>query len=93
MNPQPAYTDPDGVTLTAAPVDASTYYGTMPVVSLSVQHPDDDPDPAVYVDVNDIEDVIARLRAAAVEARAMHTCPDGEPCPAHDTPATAVVTA
>lgn len=93
MNPQPAYTDSDGVNLTAVPVDACTYYGTMPVVSLSVQHPDNDPDPAVYIDVNNIEDVIAKLRAAAAEARAMHTCPDGEPCPAHDVPATPAVTA
>lgn len=88
----PDYTDSDGVTLTITPVDASTYYGTMPVVSLSVAHPDGDPDPVVYIDVTNVEAVIAKIRAAAEAARALHTCPDGEPCFAHDIPATAAVT-
>lgn len=87
-----SYTDSDGVDLTITPVDATTYYGTAPAVSLAVVHPDGDADPVVYVDVADIEVLIERLRAVAVYARALHTCPDSEPCPAHDIPATTAVT-
>ncbi|MFB7312915.1 hypothetical protein [Streptomyces sp. NPDC056192] len=69
-----SYTDPTdafGNTLTVMPVEASTYYGNVPVVSLGVNiHPDyTDPDtPIVYVPLDDVEQVITALRAAAAQA-------------------------
>ncbi|MFJ5294466.1 hypothetical protein [Streptomyces sp. NPDC088348] len=70
--PEPyTYTDPTdafGHTLTVAPVDASTYDGTIPVVSLGIQVPADatDPEnPIVYVPLADVEEVVAAIRAAA----------------------------
>lgn len=66
-----AYVDPTdafGNTLTVAPVDASTYTGTIPVVSLGITiNPDytDPENPIVYVPLADVEQVIKAIRAAA----------------------------
>lgn len=72
--PEPyAYTDPTeafGNTLTVAPVDASTYTDTVPVVSLGITlNPEytDPENPIVYVPLADVEQVIKAMRAAAGE--------------------------
>lgn len=68
------YTDPTdayGNTLTVMPVEAATYHGSTPVVSLGMNiHPDytDEDTPIVYVPLNDIEQVITALRTAAAQA-------------------------
>ncbi|MFJ9034863.1 hypothetical protein ACIRQP_41935 [Streptomyces sp. NPDC102274] len=65
------YTDPTdafGHTPTVIPLDASTYDGTIPVVSPSIQVPPDatDPEnPIVYVPTADVERVVAAIRTAA----------------------------
>ncbi|MCL7377441.1 hypothetical protein [Streptomyces sp. 35G-GA-8] len=61
-------TDPFGHTLTVVHVDASTYNGTIPVVSLGIQVPKDatDPEnPLVYIPLADTEQVVAAIRTAA----------------------------
>ncbi|MGW1468501.1 hypothetical protein ACWCPT_29665 [Streptomyces sp. NPDC002308] len=71
-----SYTDPTDAfanTLTVMPVEAATYHGNIPVVSLGVDihRESSEPDtPVVYVPVDDIEQVIAALRTAAARAAA-----------------------
>lgn len=61
-------TDAFGNTLTVVPVDASTYTGTTPVVSLGITlNPEytDPENPIVYVPLDDVEQVVKAIRTAA----------------------------
>ncbi|MFJ9029780.1 hypothetical protein ACIRQP_14850 [Streptomyces sp. NPDC102274] len=84
------YTDPTdafGHTLTVIPLDASTYDGTIPVVSLSIQVPPDatDPEnPIVYIPIADVERVVAAIRTAADRAEVV--AGDAERCESRSMP-------
>jgi hypothetical protein len=74
MTDQPfRYIDYSGETLHITPVpDASSYDGTIPVVSLQIEplNGDDEDEPAtVYVQLGDVEGVIAAIRDAAADLR------------------------
>lgn len=63
-------TDPHGATLHIGRVDASTYDGTVPVVALAIESTVScgEDDNIVYVRLEDVDRVIAMLRAAAGSA-------------------------
>ncbi|MFD6275810.1 hypothetical protein ACFWFI_09585 [Streptomyces sp. NPDC060209] len=72
------YVDPTeayGHTLGIAPVTASTYTGTVPVVALGIVLNEEasDPEPIVYVRLDDVERVVKAIREAAGQPEA-----DGE---------------
>ncbi len=65
------YTDYDGDTLTITPIpDASSYHGDIPVVALAITTRDTDGPAVVYVQLADVDEVLAGIRDAADKARA-----------------------
>lgn len=70
-------TDAFGHTLLVRPVEASTYDGTIPVVSLSVRVNGDasDSEPIVYVRTEDIDQLLEAVRSAAGGTASLKTAP------------------